>query len=85
MKSLNINAIRTSHYPPTSEFLELCDEMGFYVIEEADIESHGFLTRWGKGNLDVHNSDWIRAMTPMTVILIWAVILKAQEFLTCIY
>lgn len=79
MKSLNINAIRTSHYPPTSEFLELCDEMGFYVIEEADIESHGFLTRWGKGNLDVHNNDWIRVMTPMTVIL------KAQEFLTCIY
>ncbi len=41
MKRHNINAIRTSHYPPSPEFLRLCDEMGFYVIDEADIESHG--------------------------------------------
>ncbi len=41
MKQHNINAIRTSHYPPTPEFLRLCDELGFYVIDEADIESHG--------------------------------------------
>ncbi len=42
MKSLNINCVRTSHYPPTPHFLELCDEMGFYVVLEADIETHGF-------------------------------------------
>ncbi len=45
MKSLNINCIRTSHYPPAPYFLELCDEMGFYVILETDLETHGFLRR----------------------------------------
>ncbi len=42
MKKLNMNCVRTSHYPPQPEFLELCDEIGFYVIDEADLESHGF-------------------------------------------
>ena len=41
MKELNINTIRTSHYPPTPEFLNMCDEMGFYVIDENDMECHG--------------------------------------------
>ena len=41
MKQHNINAIRTSHYPPRPEFLHLCDALGFYVIDEADIEAHG--------------------------------------------
>lgn len=41
MKKYHINTIRTSHYPPAPEFLRLCDEMGFYVIDEADMESHG--------------------------------------------
>ncbi len=45
MKKLNINTIRTSHYPPTPKFLELCDEMGFYVMLETDIEIHGFTRR----------------------------------------
>lgn len=45
MKRLNINCIRTSHYPPTPKFLDMCDEMGFYVILENDIETHGFATR----------------------------------------
>lgn len=45
MKELNINAIRTSHYPPQPVFLELCDELGFYVIDEADIETHGIANR----------------------------------------
>lgn len=45
MKKLNINCIRTSHYPPTPHFLEMCDEMGFYVILENDVETHGFLRR----------------------------------------
>ncbi|WFR58571.1 glycoside hydrolase family 2 TIM barrel-domain containing protein [Anaerocolumna sp. AGMB13025] len=41
MKQHNINAIRTSHYPNAPVFLQLCDELGFYVIDEADIEAHG--------------------------------------------
>ena len=41
MKQHNFNAIRTSHYPNAPEFYELCDEYGFYVIDESDIEIHG--------------------------------------------
>lgn len=41
MKQHNVNAIRTSHYPNVPYFYELCDEYGFYVIDEADIEAHG--------------------------------------------
>ena len=41
MKKLNINAVRTSHYPPDPYWMELCDEYGLYVIDEANIESHG--------------------------------------------
>jgi len=41
MKQLNINAIRTSHYPNDPRFMELCDKFGFYVVDEANNESHG--------------------------------------------
>ncbi len=41
MKRANINAIRTSHYPDAEIFYDLCDELGFYVMDEADVESHG--------------------------------------------
>jgi beta-galactosidase len=41
MKQHNINSIRTAHYPNSPVFLQLCDELGFYVIDEADLESHG--------------------------------------------
>ena len=46
MKKLNINCIRTSHYPPTPKFMNMCDELGFYVVLETDIETHGFLRRF---------------------------------------
>lgn len=50
MKRHNINAVRTSHYPPHPEFLRLCDEYGLWVVEECDIETHGFIyTEW-EGN-----------------------------------
>lgn len=49
MKRHNINAIRTSHYPNDPRFLDLCDELGFYVIDEADLESHGV---WSVGEKD---------------------------------
>ncbi|MDO5737151.1 MAG: glycoside hydrolase family 2 TIM barrel-domain containing protein [Propionibacteriaceae bacterium] len=42
MKQHNINAVRTAHYPPHPEFLELTDELGFWVIDECDMETHGF-------------------------------------------
>ena len=42
MKQHNINAIRTSHYPQQRLFYELCDEYGFYVCSEANVESHGW-------------------------------------------
>jgi beta-galactosidase len=41
MKRANINAVRTSHYPNDPALSELCDELGFYVVAEANIESHG--------------------------------------------
>lgn len=41
MKRHNINAVRTSHYPNSPLFYQLCDYFGLYVIDEADIESHG--------------------------------------------
>lgn len=42
MKRHNINAVRTSHYPPDSAFLDLCDEFGLWVVDECDLETHGF-------------------------------------------
>ena len=47
MKQHNINAVRCSHYPKADYFYDLCDTYGLYVIDEADLESHGF--------------EWIRA------------------------
>jgi len=41
MKQSNINAVRTSHYPNTPLWYELCDQYGIYLIDEANIESHG--------------------------------------------
>jgi beta-galactosidase len=42
MKALNINAVRTSHYPSDPYWYEICDEIGLYVVDEANIESHDF-------------------------------------------
>ncbi len=41
MKKLNVNSVRHSHYPPDPYWMELCDEYGLYVVDEANIESHG--------------------------------------------
>ena len=41
MKQANINAVRTAHYPNTERWYELCDSLGLYVMDEADIEEHG--------------------------------------------
>ncbi|MGR3938510.1 glycoside hydrolase family 2 TIM barrel-domain containing protein [Streptomyces sp. BRA346] len=50
MKRHNINAVRTSHYPPDPAFLDLCDEFGLWVIDEADLETHGFTYDDWRGN-----------------------------------
>ena len=42
MKKLNVNAVRTSHYPNSPEWYDLCDEYGLYVVAEANQESHAF-------------------------------------------
>jgi len=44
MKQHNVNAVRCSHYPNDSQFLDLCDELGLYVIDEANVESHAWNT-----------------------------------------
>ena len=54
MKWANVNAIRTSHYPDCPEFYDLCDAMGFYVLNEADVETHG--AAWPSG--DGSRTDW---------------------------
>lgn len=60
MKKLNINCIRTSHYPPAPKFLNMCDELGFYVVLETDIETHGFLRRFSNVDysFDSESTDW---------------------------
>ncbi|HWS38014.1 MAG TPA: glycoside hydrolase family 2 TIM barrel-domain containing protein [Actinoplanes sp.] len=53
MRSHNINAVRTSHYPPNAAFLDLTDELGFYVMVENDLETHGFeLNGWRRNPSD---------------------------------
>lgn len=53
MKRFNVNAIRTSHYPPHPGVLDLADELGFWVIDECDLETHGFeKDGWAKNPSD---------------------------------
>ena len=52
MKQANINAVRTAHYPNVPRWYELCDEYGLYVMDEADLETHGV-----RGML-ASNPDW---------------------------
>lgn len=59
MKSLNVNAVRTSHYPPDAMFNVLCDVYGLYIIDEADIETHGVACEPHKNfHLISHNPEW---------------------------
>ncbi len=58
MKEHNVNAIRTSHYPNSPLFVEYCNELGFYVIDEADIECHGVVNLYGDdANYDLMADD----------------------------
>ena len=52
MKRNNINAVRTSHYPNSGELYRLCDELGLYVIDENNMESHGMWDMYWRGRTD---------------------------------
>lgn len=60
IKELNMNCVRTSHYPPTPRFIQMCDEIGLYVVCETDMETHGFLRRYANVpyRFDVESNDW---------------------------
>lgn len=64
MKRHNINAVRTSHYPNNPEWYQLCDEYGIYVMDEANLETHGF----GRGQASVIVQDplWEKAHVDRT-------------------
>ncbi|MFR5875728.1 MAG: glycoside hydrolase family 2 TIM barrel-domain containing protein [Eubacterium sp.] len=57
-KEYNVNCVRTSHYPPDPIFLDLCDEYGIYVVDEADIEAHGCQTELHKPGACSHKPAW---------------------------
>lgn len=61
MKELNVNAIRLSHYPQPDFFYELADQYGFYLVDEANIESHGIGYDRAKGKSLANNLDWTEA------------------------
>ncbi|WP_340027214.1 glycoside hydrolase family 2 TIM barrel-domain containing protein [Paenibacillus sp. FSL H7-0940] len=54
MKSYNVNAVRTSHYPNQSLWYELCDEYGLYVIDETNLETHG---TWEYGQKEMNENN----------------------------
>ncbi|RSK45369.1 glycoside hydrolase family 2 TIM barrel-domain containing protein [Hymenobacter rigui] len=65
MRQFNINAIRTSHYPNDERFYQLCDELGFYLVDEANIETHGYgaeLQGWfDKTQHPAYRPEWAAA------------------------
>jgi beta-galactosidase len=58
LKQFNINTVRTSHYPNHPDFNKLCDRYGIYLIDEANIETHGM--GYGKESL-AHDEHWQKA------------------------
>ena len=81
MKKNNINSVRTSHYPNDPYWYELCDKYGIYVIDEANVESHGFGYRKNdtpayKPEFDeMHMDRWVRMVERdknYPSILIWS-------------
>ncbi|MGI6167897.1 MAG: glycoside hydrolase family 2 TIM barrel-domain containing protein [Eubacteriales bacterium] len=60
MKAHNINMVRTSHYPNDPRFLELCDTLGFFVCDEADLETHG-MQRVGNWDELTDSPEWSEA------------------------
>ncbi|MFC4303799.1 glycoside hydrolase family 2 TIM barrel-domain containing protein [Cohnella boryungensis] len=69
MKKHNVNTIRTAHYPNDTRFMELCNEYGFYVVDEADLECHGIGNEHieGSGHSLTRNPDWKAAFLDRAV------------------
>ncbi|UOQ99368.1 DUF4981 domain-containing protein [Hymenobacter sp. 5317J-9] len=65
MKQFNINAVRTSHYPNDERWYRLCDELGFYLVDEANIETHGYGAelqgRFDKSKHPAYRPEWAPA------------------------
>ena len=82
-KGHNIDTVRTSHYPPDPLLLELCDELGIYVVDEADIETHGTFShqlpptynsishdpKWAPRYLDRANRLWTRDKNHTSIVM----------------
>ena len=64
MKRHNVNAVRTSHYPNQPAWYDLCDQYGLYVIDEANVESHGM--GYGRQSL-AHPPEWLDAHLDRTI------------------
>ena len=81
MKKANMNAVRTSHYPFPERFYELADQYGLYVVDEANIESHGYgydndktlgnKPQWMPHHLDRTQRMWMRDKN-FASIVIWS-------------
>ncbi len=64
LKQFNVNAVRTSHYPNHPAFYELCDEYGLYVMDEANVETHGL---WEGGYYIGEKPEWKHAIVERNV------------------
>lgn len=76
MKSLNINAVRTSHYPNNPYFYDLCDRHGIYVMAEANVECHGLMSlsnepEWEKSFTE-RNENHVRCYRNHASIIMWS-------------
>ncbi len=68
MKASNINAVRTSHYPQPERWYELCDQYGIYLVDEANIESHGL--GYDKDSTLADRQEWAAAHLDRTIALV---------------
>ena len=67
MKQHNVNAVRCSHYPENTQWVKLCEKYGIYLVDEANIESHGM--GYGKENMAFH-AEWDAAHLDRTYSLV---------------
>ena len=67
MKKHNINTVRLCHYPQSNKFYELCNELGLYVYDEANIESHGMYYNLRKGGTLGNNPEWLKPHLDRTI------------------